>query len=108
MRLVLELNMILNTKGQANAECLRTCQNAWLAKKVIKTWEIELLDHYNLYIQMSLRMVMMSLAHATNNKFAFFHSIDRHWIEKCHVLTVLKLAESQVQAMIAGMLPYLQ
>jgi len=51
---------------------------------------------------------MMSLQHPTNNKFTLFHSIDRHWIEKYHVLTVLKLVESQAQAMIAGMLPYLQ
>jgi len=74
----------------------------------IKSWEIELLDHYNLHIQMNLHMAMMSLKHPTNNKFALFHSIDRHWIKKCHVLTVLKLAELHARAMIAGMLPYLQ
>jgi len=50
----------------------------------------------------------MSLLHPTNNKFALFHSIDWHLIEKCHVLMVTKLVESQAQAMIAGMLPYLQ
>jgi len=50
MWLVPELDMILNTKGQTNAECLHAYQNTWLAKKVmiIKTWEIKLLDHYNL------------------------------------------------------------
>jgi len=47
----------------------------------IKTWEIELLDHYNLNVQMNLRMAMMSLRHPTNNKIALFHSIDRHWIK---------------------------
>jgi len=110
MRLVPELDMILNTKGRENADRLRACQNTWLAEKVtiIKTWEIELLDQYNLQVQMSLRTAMMSLPHPTNNKFALFHSIDRHWIEKCHVLTVLKSAESHARAMIAGMLPYLQ
>ncbi len=51
---------------------------------------------------------MMTLRHPTNEKFALFHSIDRHWIEKCHVLTVLKSAEAQARSMIAGMLPYLQ
>jgi len=74
----------------------------------IKTWEIKLLDHYNLHVQMNLCTVMMSLEHPTNNKFALFHSIDQHWIEKCHVLMVLKSTESQARAMIAGMLPYLQ
>jgi len=110
MWLVPKLDMILNTKGRANADRLWACQNTWLAEKVtiIKTWEIELLDHYNLHVQMSLRMAMMSLLHPTNNKFALFHSIDRHWIEKCHVLTVLKSAESHAWAMIVGMLPYLQ
>jgi len=57
---------------------------------------------------MNLRMAMMSIPHPSNNKFALFHTIDRHWIKKCHVLTVLKSAESYARAMIAGMLPYLQ
>jgi len=110
MRLVPELESILNTKGRANAKRLRACQNTWIAEKLayIKTWEIELLDHFNLKTQMTLRKAMMSLSHPTNNKFALFHSIDRHWLEKCHVLTLLKSAESQARAMIAGMLPYLQ
>jgi len=51
---------------------------------------------------------MMSLLHPTNNTFALFHSINRHWIEKCHVLTVLKSAELHARVMITGMLPYLQ
>ncbi len=57
---------------------------------------------------MTLRMAMMTLHHPTNEKFALFHSIDWHWIKKCHVLTVLKSAEAQARSMIAGMLPYLQ
>jgi len=57
---------------------------------------------------MTLCMAMMSLRHPTNNKFALFHSIDNHWIKKCHVLTVLKSAEFQARAMSAGILPYLQ
>jgi len=110
MRLVPEIDMILNTKGRANADWLRACQNTWLAEKLvyIKAWEIELLDHYNLHVQMSLRTAMMSLSHPTNNKFVLFHSIDWHWIDKCHILTVLKSVELQARAMISGMLPYLQ
>jgi len=52
MRLVPEIDTILNAKGRANAERLRACQNTWLAEKLvyIKTWEIELLDHYNLHV----------------------------------------------------------
>jgi len=75
---------------------------------MIKTWEIKLLDHYSRQVKMSLCTAIMSLSHPSNNKFTLFHSIDRHWFEKCHVSTVLKLAESQACAMIAGMLPYLQ
>jgi len=110
MQLVLEIDTILNTKGRANADQLRVCQNTWLAEKLayIKTWEIELLDHYNRHVHNYLCMAMMSIPHPTNNKFALFHTIDRHWIEKCHVLMVLKSAESYARAMIAGMLPYLQ
>jgi len=110
MQLVPEIETILNTKGRDNADWLQACQNTWLAEKLIyiKTWEIELLDHYSLHVQMNLHTVMMSLKHPTNNKFALFHTIDWHWIKKCHVLTVLKSAETQAWAMIAGMLPYLQ
>jgi len=50
---------------------------------------------------------MMALRHPTNPKFALFHSIDKHFRDACHVLTVLKLAELQAHAMIAMMLPYL-
>jgi len=74
----------------------------------IKTWEIELLNHYNLHLQMNLCTAMMSLRHLTNEKFTLFHTIDWHWIEKCHILMVLKSAEAQARSMIAGMLPYLQ
>jgi len=88
MRLVPEMDSILNTKGCSNAERLRACQNTWTTEKLIfiKTWEIKLLNHYNLNMQMNLCMAMMSLQHPTNNKFALVHSIDRHWIKKCHVL----------------------
>jgi len=75
---------------------------------IYKTWEIELLDHYSVHMKMNLRSVMMQIKHPTNAKFNLFHSINQHWIEKCHVLIVLKSAESTVHAMIAGMLPYLQ
>jgi len=111
MWLVPKIDTILNMKGRANVDWLQVSQNMWLAEKLvfIKTWEIKLLDHYNLHMQMNLCSVMMSLQHPTkNNKFALFHSIDKHWIEKCHVLTVLKSAKSHARAMIAGMLPYLQ
>jgi len=94
MHLVPELDTILNTKGRNNANHLCACQNTWLAQKLIfiKTWEIKLLDHYNLQVQMNLHTAMMSLCHPTNNKFALFHS---NWIEKCHILSILKSAESQ-------------
>jgi len=49
----------------------------------------------------------MSLQHPTNKKLTLLHSIDKHFQEKCHVLMVLKSAESLVHAMIAAMLPYL-
>jgi len=49
MWLVLEMDAILNTKGQQNVDKLCTCQNTWLLGKLvqIKTWEIELLDDEN-------------------------------------------------------------
>jgi len=37
MQLVPELDSILNTKGQMNAERLRVCQNTWLAKKQLSS-----------------------------------------------------------------------
>jgi len=56
---------------------------------------------------MTLCDAMMDLCHLTNNKFNLFHSISKHFRDKCHVLTVLQSAESQAHAMIAVMLPYL-
>jgi len=108
IQLIPDINTILNTKGRDNADHLQACQNTRLAKNLIyiKTWEIKLLDYYN--VQMNLHMAMMSKKHPSNNKFSLFQSIDCDWIEKCHVLMVLKSAESQARAMIAGMLLYLQ
>jgi len=56
---------------------------------------------------MTLHDAMIELRHPTNKKFNLFHTIDKHFCKKCHVLMVLKLAESQAHAMIVAMLPYL-
>jgi len=90
MWLVPEIDSIVNMKGHANADRLHACQNTWTSEKLvmIKTWEIKLLDHYSRQVKMSLCTAIMSLSHPSNNKFTLFHSIDRHWFEKCHVLTV--------------------
>jgi len=74
----------------------------------IKTWEIELLDNRSGLLGMSLRDAMMSICHPTNEKFALFHLIDKSWQETCHILMVLKTAESYAHAMISALLPYLQ
>jgi len=56
MRLIPELDSILNTKDRNNADQLCACQNTWLSDKfmIIKMWEIEMLDHYNLHMKMNL------------------------------------------------------
>jgi len=110
MRLVPEIDLVLNLKGQKNVDKLRACQNNWNRTKLtyIKTWEIELLDSHSGLLGMSLQDAMMSIRHPTNEKFALFHSIDKSWRETCHILTVLKSAESYAHAMISALLPYLQ
>jgi len=109
MRLVPEMDAVLNTKGRQNVDKLRACQNMWSSGKLIqiKTWEIKLLDDESEELGMTLHDAMMDLRHPTNDKFNLFHSIDKHFRDKCHVLTVLKLAELQAHTMIAAMLPYL-
>ncbi len=109
MRIVPEIDMVLNTKGRQSVDKLRACQKTWLAGKLIqiKTWEIELLDDESEELGMTLRDAMMDLRHPTNPKFNLFHSIDKHFRDSCYVLTVLKSAESHAHAMIAAMLPYL-
>jgi len=109
MQIVPEIDMVLNTKGRQSVDKLRACQKTWLAGKLIqiKTWEIELLDDESEELGMTLRDAMMDLRHPTNSKFNLFHSIDKHFCDSCHVLTVLKSAESHAHAMIVAMLPYL-
>jgi len=109
MCLVLEIDMILNTKGWKNAEKLQACQNVWNTLKytTIKMWEFELLDHFHAGINLSLCQAIMSIAHPTNKKFTLFHLIDRSQFKTCHILTVLKSAELYRQVMIMGLLPYL-
>jgi len=107
MRLVPNMDAVLSTKGRQNIDKLQACQNTWLSGKLvqIKTWEIELLDNESKELGMMLCNAMMDLWHPTNNKFNLFHTIDKHFQEKCLVLTVLKLAKLQAHAMIATMLP---
>jgi len=95
MHLVPELDTVLNTKGQKNVNKLCAYQNTWLSGKLstIKTWEIELLGDLDEDIKMSLHNAMMEICHLTNPKFALFHSIDKHFLGKCHILTVLKSAK---------------
>jgi len=109
MCLVPEIDTILNTKGRKNADKLRACQNAWVTLKytIIKTWEFELWDHFDARVNLSLRDAIMSIPHPTNKKFTLFHSVDKSRFEACHILTILKSAESYGRAMIAGLLPYL-
>jgi len=109
MYLVPELDTVLNNKGRKNVDKLCTCQNTWLSGKLsmIKTWEIELLDDLDKDLKMSLHDAMMEICYPTNPKFALFHLIDKHFWEKCDVLTVLKSAESHANTMIAAMLLYL-
>jgi len=110
MRLVPKMDAVLNTKGRQQVDKLRACQNTWLLGKLvqIKTWEIELLDDESEELGgMTLCDAMMDLHHPTNKKFNLFHTIDKHFWDKCHVLTVLKSAESQAHTMITAMLSYL-
>jgi len=46
MRIVPEMDTVLNTKGRQNVDKLRACQKTWLSGKLIqiKTWEIEYLE----------------------------------------------------------------
>jgi len=110
MRLVPEIDSVLNLKGWKNVDKLRACQNNWNQTKLtfIKMWEIELLDSRSGLLGLSLRDVMMSICHPTNEKFTLFHSINKSWQEACHILTVLKSADSYAHAMISTLLPYLQ
>jgi len=63
MRLVPEMDGVLNTKGRQNVEKLRSCQKTWLSGKLvqIKTWEIELLDDESEELGMTLRNAMMDI-----------------------------------------------
>jgi len=81
MRLVPEIDTVLNLKGRKNVDKLQACQNNWNCTKLtyIKTWEIELLDNRSGLLGMSLRDAMMSIRHPTNEKFALFHLIDKSW-----------------------------
>jgi len=49
MRLVPEMDLVLNRKGCKSVDKLRACQNTWNTSKLIciKTWEIKLLDDQN-------------------------------------------------------------
>jgi len=94
MRLVMEMDAILNMKGQQNADKLQARQNMWLSGKLIqiKTWEIELLNDKSKELGMTLRDAMMELHHPMNKCFNLFHSIDKHFQDQCYVLMVLKSA----------------
>jgi len=56
MRLVPEMDAVLNTKGQQNVDKLHACQNTLLSGKLIqiKTWEIKLLDNESKELGMTL------------------------------------------------------
>jgi len=108
MRLVPEIDSVLNTQGRQKVDKLRACQATWSTSKLtlLKTWEIEFLDKRNPKMGLSLRDAMMAIKHPANPHFSLFHSIDRHWKDDCYVVTCLKSADSLAHAMIAALLPY--
>ncbi len=110
MRLVPEIDSILNTQGCCKIDKLRACQATWITTKLItlKTWEIKFLDKHNREMGMSLQDAMMSIKHPANPRFSLFHSINRHWKDDCYVVTCLKSANSLAHAMIAALLPYVK
>jgi len=110
MRLVPEIDSVLNTQGRRKIDKLRACQATWITTKLItlKTWEIEFLDERNKDMGMSLRDAMMAIKHPANPRFSLFHSIDKHWKDDCYVVTCLKSADSLAHAMIAALLPYVK
>jgi len=110
MRLVPEVDSVLNTQGRRKIDKLRACQATWTTTKLItlKTWEIKFLDEHNRDMGMSLRDAMMAIKHPANPRFSLFHSIDKHWKDDCYVVTCLKSADSLAHAMIAALLPYVK
>jgi len=102
MHLVLEINLVLNTKDQRNVDKLCTCQNIWNKTKLvyIKMWEIEPLDSQSRLSNMLMRDTMMMIRHPSNLKFALFHLVDKSWWEACHILIVLKSAKLYAHTMI--------
>jgi len=110
MRLVPEIDSVLNTQGRRKIDKLRACQATWITSKLVtlKTWEIEFLDKTSRHMGVSLRDAMMSLKHPANPRFSLFHSIDKHWKHDCYLITCLKSADSLAHAMIAALLPYLK
>jgi len=73
MCLILELDAVLNTKGQVNVDKLQACQNMWTLGKLItiKTWEIELLNDESKELGMSLWDAVMELQHPTNKNSTY-------------------------------------
>jgi len=104
MRLMPEIDSVLNTQGRHKIDKLRACQATWTTTKLItlKMWEIEFLDEQSREMGMSLRDAMMTIKHPANPCFSLFHSIDKHWKDDCYVITCLKYA------MIAALLPYIK
>jgi len=68
MRLVPEIDSVLNTQGQCKIDKLRACQAMWTITKLImlKTWEIEFLDECNPVMGVSLQDAMMAIKHPAN------------------------------------------
>jgi len=73
MRLVPEIDSVLNTQGQRKIDKLRACQATWITSKLVtlKTWEIDFLDEPNKLMGISLHDAIMSLKHPANPCFSF-------------------------------------
>jgi len=101
--LVPEIDTIISTKGQKNTEKLHACKNTLNMFKltIIKTWEIELLDHFHLKIKLSFHSSNDVIFHPSHKTVPL---TDKSNIKTCHTITVLKLAKSYGCTMIAGIL----
>ena len=123
MRLVPEIEAVLNKTARGKIERLRAKQQQFL-KAICKvtSWDIMALDHQTKRTTpndpdeckhdgdpRSLRELLVRIKDPGNDKVYLFHSVDRAWNDSSgFVFLVLPHLESEARMLVSGLVPYLQ
>ena len=109
MRLVPEMNRLVNTEARAMVDRLRAKQAAFCENMMqALTWDFDSLDYKASDCEWTMRSMLMSIKSREIKGRPLIHSVDKHWRDTGFAISFHPKLEDEVRSLLAGgLLPFL-